>query len=109
MHCRVTTVTNPLWPYAHKGDGLWAAKKAQRVHVGFKPAKKGRIAPPSAFLPGQADQFCAISSSKLTAFSVILALDNTNSVTLFSITMASTSAMRRLSPWYQRTTSAGFS
>ena len=46
---------------------------------------------------------------KGTALSSTLALASTKSVTLFSITMASTSAMRLLSLKYQRTTSAGFS
>ncbi len=109
MHCRLATVTNPLWPYSHKGDGPEATESNSGSQVGFKPAKKRADRSAHCDLPRRADQFCAISSSKLTAFSVIWALDNTNSVTLFSITMASTSAMRRLSPWYQRTTSAGFS
>ena len=59
--------------------------------------------------PATGQLSCAISSSNGTALSVTLALPSTKSVTLFSITIASTSARRWLSLKYQRTTSAGFS
>ena len=50
-----------------------------------------------------------ISESNGSSLSVTLALASTNSVTLFSTTMASTSAMRERSDRYQRCTSTGFS
>ena len=58
--------------------------------------------------PPQADQ-AVINESNGSSLSVTFALDSTNSVTLFSTTMASTSAMRERSDRYQRCTSTGFS
>ena len=46
----------------------------------------------------QASQPCPINSSNSIVRAVSAALENTCSVTLFSITIASTSAMRLLSP-----------
>jgi len=56
----------------------------------------------------RADQ-AVISESNGSSLSVTFALDSTKSVTLFSTTMASTSAMRERSDRYQRCTSTGFS
>src|SRR5260370_1019060 len=77
-----------LWPRKQKGAGLAARRLWE--------AKATQLA-------------AAINSSKGRDLSVTLADASTNSVTLFSTTTASTSAMRSRSLRYQRITSAGFS
>jgi hypothetical protein len=81
------------------------------------PASGDAGQPPEAGTPGRAgrsrlaegaDQ-AVINESNGSSLSVTLAFDSTNSVTLFSTTMASTSAMRDRSDRYQRCTSTGFS
>src|SRR5258706_12639401 len=79
-----------------------ATRGAPQKNEGHRARRRGAPFHEHAFQP-------AISSSKGSAFSVTLAFDKTKSATLFSMTTASTSAMRWRSPRYQRTTSAGFS
>jgi len=73
-----------------------------------RPGKWKRPAAPGVQRGVSGDQ-ADINESNGNSLSVTLALASTNSVTLFSETMASTSAMRERSDRYQRCTSIGFS
>ncbi len=84
--------------------GRWRLFPALQAGPGSGNARLGR-----AFEAEPWTDQAVISESNGSSLSVTLALDSTNSVTLFSTTMASTSAMRERSDRYQRCTSTGFS